>query len=276
MSLIRKFFLFFFAMAAISSHAAYVVHNVEGQVVVAKKTGNEAVAKGTELAPNETLELSPASRIEIFNSNTKEVYTAEGPAKMTVIDVMMGARKSSSSSLGSMAKYVRFGNQDRSNTRRYTEGSVKRAMQIYDPEGGSMSVDPDQLARNILANLAKGGTTPDCPVTVTHAPMGETGREFRVQNTLDFPVYLNVIEVDKDGNVELSELGQPTGCFVLLPGQAIAREHADGLNPDSRHIVVITHCQFDIDDLLASIKDAKASNQKANPDPSLPVYQVVL
>lgn len=263
------------ALAAFAASAGYTVHNVEGDVTVAKKTGEVPAVKGMDLAANDNLVIGANGRIEIYNSMTKEVYSADTPGRLTVMDVMMGARKSSSANVSSINKYVRFGAQERSNTRKYTEGSVKRAMQVYDPEGGAMSVDPRQLAVNVLAGL-KAGDTADVPVEVSHAPMGETGLQFRVRNTLDFPVYMNVIKVDKNGSVDISELGQPTGCSVLLPRQAMSREHEDGLAPDSRHVLVITHCQWDIDELVSAINELKASGSAETADDTLPVYQITL
>lgn len=275
--LLRKLFLLLtLCLAAVAAQAAYTVHNVTGNVTVAKKTGSVAVTKGMELTANETLVLEKNASVEIYNSATKDIYKAEGPARLSVMDVMMNARRSASSELSTMTKYIRFGPQERSNTRKYTEGSVKRSMQVYDPEGGNMTVDPHQLAVNIISGLNSKTAAHEIPVETNHAPMGETGLEFRVHNTLDFPVYLNVIKIDNKNNVELSELGQPTGCYVLLPGQAISREHADGLDSSQRHVLVMTHCQFDIDDLLNSINELNASGEKLTPDESLSVYQLIL
>lgn len=276
MRLRTSIFFLLIALTSLMVNAAFIVHDLHGKVSVIRKTGSQALTKDMTLTPNEKIEISANSDVQIFNTITKEIYTCDKPGQTTVMDIMISAKKSASENISSINRYVRFGSQGPTNTRRYTEGSVKRAMQTYDPEGANMSVEPQQLAVNVLANLANKNSATEMPVTVSHAPLGETGLSFGVENTLDFPIYLNVLKVDENGNIGLSELGQPTGCFVLLPKQAMSREHFNGLNPATRHILIITHCKFDIDDMLSSINELRESKDKLTPDLTLPVYQLTL
>ena len=196
MSIRKLIVLFIVGIVSLAANAAYTVHNVEGTVTVVKKTGEEPATKGMELSANETLVIGTNAKIEIYNSMTKEVYTSTTSGRTTVMDVMMNARKSAGKNLSAINSYVRFGSKERSNTRQYTEGSVKRAMQTYDPEGGSFTIEPRQLAEHVLAGVKAKKSTENVPVEVTHAPMGESGLEFRVVNTLSFPIYLNVLKLE--------------------------------------------------------------------------------
>lgn len=134
-----------FLIAAIISllanfcYAAYIVHNVEGNVLLEKKTEKIPVTKDMELNANDMLVIGENSKIEIYNSNTKEIYTSTEPGKLTAMSVMLNAQKSSSSELKNITSQIKLSPGDRSNTRQYTEGSVKRAIDVYGTDCDSVA-----------------------------------------------------------------------------------------------------------------------------------------
>lgn len=262
-----KFFLITLTClaCALCTWADYTVMSVEGKVMLLRGNEKVALVKNMALNANDELEISTGAKVEIHNTNTRENYTCSTRGTISVIDAVLRARSQASDNLGAVTSRMRLGAGKRTNTRSYTEGSIKRSMAAYDPEGGNLSLDPTQMANIIVAGLDRGLDSASLPVPVAQSPVGDSGLQFRIQNSFDFPIYINVLKVKGDGAVELSELGQPTGCYVLLPGQALGREHAAGLNRADRHVLVLTHFKFDVDDVLSAI-----ANPEGEPD-GLPV-----
>lgn len=261
-------------MMSIAVSANYTVHNVEGNVTVVKGSAQTTATKGMTLAANDELIISEGAKIEIHNAMTKEIYASSKAGRMSVMSVMMSARSSARNTASAVNKHMRFGASAATNSRQYTEGSIKRSMMAFDPEGGSLNVDPKMMAATIAGSMSTATSDSELPVPCAQSPLGESGLQFRIENTLDFPIYFNVLKAaGKD--VSLSELGQPTGCYVLLPGQALSREHLNGLAASEKHFLVVAHCKFDVDDLIAALSELKGA-KTTQPDESLPVYLRVL
>ena len=226
---------------------------------------------------SDQIDIPQGAKVEIYNSATKEIFSSSGAGKNSVMGIMLDARKQASKTAGAINDRMRFsaggGNPD---TRLYTEGLVKRSMQVYDPGAESLVVEPRALALHIANALLAPQTLESSaiPTPVAHSHLDGGGMQFRVENVLGFPVYLNVVKIRETslGSVEISELGQPMGSYVVLPGQAIAREHFGGLDPAESHILVITHCRFDIDELIEHINTILSENDNEQPDSNLPVY----
>ena len=97
--------------------------------------------------------------------------------------------------------------------------------------------------------------------------------ELPVENTLDFPVYFNVLKVNgQTGGIEISELGQPSGNYVLRQNQSLSREQFSGLDRNCSQFLIMTHCFFDIDELVENIEKLMSSGTNPVPDADLPVY----
>lgn len=80
------------------------------------------------------------------------------------------------------------------------------------------------------------------------------------------------VKDDSIAGISISELGQPSGSYVLLPSQTISREQLTPLPTDERHILIMTHFHFDIDKLIEQIESITKSNEAGIPDSSLKVY----
>ena len=264
-------------LTAFVASANYTVHSVEGNVTVVKGSVESPVTKGMKLSANDDLIISEGAKIEIHNAMTKEIYASSKAGRASVMSVMMSARSSAGKTASAINKQVRFNPSPATNARQYTEGAIKRSMMAYDPEGGSLSVDPRQMAVNVLSALPATTATSELPVPCAQSPLGESGLQFRIENTVGFPIYFNVLKVAGTAPTEisLSELGQPTGCYVLLPGQALSREHPDGLDSNDRHFIVVAHCKFDVDDLISATGESNI-RQELKVDQTLPVYLRVL
>lgn len=263
--------------AALTMHANYTLYSFSGNITMTQGGKQVTPEKGMKVNASDQIDIAPGAKVEIYNAATKEIFSSSKSGKNSVMGIMLDARKQASKTAGAINDRMRFsaggGNPD---TRLYTEGLVKRSMQVYDPGAESLVVEPRALALHI-ANALRSPQTLDgsaIPVPVTHSHTDGSGMKFRVENSLGFPIYLNVVKIRETalGAVEISELGQPMGCYVVLPGQAIAREHFAGLDPVESHILVMTHCRFDIDELIEQINKLMSENDSEQPDANLPVY----
>lgn len=142
-----KHFLLLLVMALCASFAAraqYNIYKVEGQVSVIQGKESVEAKKGQSLKANDQLNISPGAKVEIYNSLTKEIYTSTKSGKTRVIDLMMAARQSAESTAGAVNSNIRLGAGAATNTRQYTEGSIKRAVLVAD------SVVCDSLEAEII------------------------------------------------------------------------------------------------------------------------------
>ena len=263
--------------ATVTLHANYTLYSFTGNITITQAGKQVTPEKGMKVNASDQIDIPQGAKVEIYNSATKEIFSSSVAGKNSVMGIMLDARKQASKTAGAINDRMRFsaggGNPD---TRLYTEGLVKRSMQVYDPGAESLVVEPRALALHIANALLAPQTLESSaiPTPVAHCHLDGGGMQFRVENVLGFPVYLNVVKIRETslGSVEISELGQPMGSYVVLPGQAIAREHFAGLDPAESHILVITHCRFDIDELIEHINTIFSENDNEQPDSNLPVY----
>lgn len=263
--------------ATVTLHANYTLYSFTGNITITQAGKQVTPEKGMKVNASDQIDIPQGAKVEIYNSATKEIFSSSVAGKNSVMGIMLDARKQASKTAGAINDRMRFsaggGNPD---TRLYTEGLVKRSMQVYDPGAESLVVEPRALALHIANALLAPQTLASSaiPTPVAHSHLDGGGMQFRVENVLGFPIYLNVVKIRETslGSVEISELGQPMGSYVVLPGQAIAREHFAGLDPAESHILVITHCRFDIDELIEHINTIFSENDNEQPDSNLPVY----
>ncbi|MDE6300982.1 MAG: hypothetical protein K2M19_04640 [Muribaculaceae bacterium] len=270
---IRLLMLVLVAMMPLAAAANYTVDSVEGKVTVSRGGNESEVTRGMKLNVNDRLTIAPGAKITIYNALTKELYTSTTAGRTDVTSLMFNARSQASSS--NIISKARVTPRSSGNTRAYTQGSVKRALTLYDPEGASVNADPTQIAMQVWGVMNGTAVPRELTVEVKSDSAGTTGRGFTVSNPLPYPIYINALRLSrsKAGGVELSQLGQPTGCYVLLPGQSISRSQAEGIDPEEAHFLVITHYQFDVDEVLTALEGLRDKSIHGVPeDDSLEVY----
>lgn len=283
----RKLFLIIVYLFAcvLSINARYTVHSVTPGVLIENGGKQSKVQTGMVVKPSDHLIIPKGGKVEIYNDLDKRIYTSVSDGKMTLTRLMIDARSTASDNRGNVASRLRFGKKSASssNDRLYVEkGMVKRSLGIFDPEGEKISANPSLIARFIASRLSDSGDNlcDTMPIAAEHSVPEEGGMEFSVRNTLDFPVYFNIVKIGKsNGNraVRISEVGQPTGFYVLLPNQTIERGHFNTLAEDELHLMVMTHCQFDIDEMIEEL--GKALNGPVCENGSfdnLPIYLMKL
>lgn len=252
----KHFLLVLLVMAVAAGGAAkYVIHSVSGQVALQRAGKTQPLAKGTQVGGVDNIVLGRGAAVEILNTADNKVYRCDKEGKYTPMKIMMDARRSADNKFTSVTSTTRFGPKGQKAGTVYEEGClVTRALGDYDPEGATTQVAPEQLAMSMISKLA--GTVGDSiPTPYAHGvPAAGEGLEFCIDNTFDYPLYVNVVkcsEEQKDSRkVEISELGQPVGCYILLPGQTLMRRHSRPLNAAEKHMLILTRSYFDIDEVI--------------------------
>ncbi len=260
---------------SLSAMAHYTLHAVSGDVKIESQGKSVPATPGMSVKASDYVIIPQGGKVEIKNDIDKRLYSSIKPGKITVTRLMIEAKGVASDNASNVASKMRFGKKESSADQKvYVEkGMVRRSLAVYDPEGDQMEMNPSTLGAYVARWLSNGGN-PDViegiDLQSNHLSAGGLG--FRLENQLGFPVYFNVIKFSVDnGGVEISPLGQPAGSYVVLPMQSLSREHLPELPSTDRHLVIITNCQYDIDEVIDEISKALSSPTAINDNGALPV-----
>lgn len=260
--MIRKILTFVgMLLIALTVRAAYVVHSVQGGVKV--QTGGKVVAltKGMKVNPSDVIDIPSDGRLEIYNELDGKVYTSVKTGKLSVIRLMLDANQKATDNSAAVRGQLNVGAKGGSKeTRVYMEkGMVKRSGSAFGADAENVDVDPKTLARYVASAVYAGhlDSKVELPVKIEHERGDSVGIRFRVVNERDFPVYFNVLKITgtEAPILEVSELGQPEGCYVLLPGQALGREQFATPPAHTRHLLVLSHARYDISEVVDVVGD---------------------
>lgn len=277
----KKLLLAILLVFSLPVFARYTIHSVSGDVKLESAGKTVAVKTGMTINPSDQLVIPSGCKVEIYNDLDKKIYTSVEEGKLSVTRLMINARSVAADNSGNVASRMRFGKKTDNNEHKlYVEkGMVKRSLGIFDPEGEKIVADPALIAKFIAARLYddKDMLHDQLPVPTEHSVPEEGGICFDVRNTIGFPVYFNIVKiVQKDDKkmVRISEVGQPTGIYVLLPDQTLARGHYYNIPDEELHLMVMTHCQYDVDEMIDELEKALRTTPSADmaADSSLPIY----
>lgn len=256
--------------AIVCSYADYSVKSITGRAQLYKHGETTALAAGMKLDPNDRIMIENGTTLQIFNSVDSKVYTINTPGTDKVARLIFRARRNSESNFAAVNTKLRLTRDKEPEGVVFVEkGKVTRSLAVYDPEGQNMQMDVDKLASRLFTQLrdSLGAPSPAEALALTRR-IDPDGLSFMVENPLEHPIYFNVFKISAtDGSVTISELGQPVGCYAILPSQFLAREQTAGLNPEELHIMLMTDFYFDIDEVLGRLNaliDAKADVEAAD------------
>lgn len=266
------FFLgYSFTMAHYSIHSSGPGVNVEsgGKTLEAKK--------GMQLKANDYIVIPQGSMVEIYNDLDKSIYKSVDSGKISVTRLMINAKKAAGDNRKNVASRLQLAkNSNAEGEKIYVEkGMVRRSLAVFDPEADNLQVDSKSLAKQIAGFLSQSeqgnGTT--IPVEVSQGTLDSVGVFFKVVNTMDSPVYFNVLKIydspdSENRKVEISSMGQPDGSYVLLPGQALTRESYNQFPSGEQHLLVVTHIRYDLDEVVDET-GALLNSPKDNSDDSI-------
>lgn len=266
------------ALTTIAAFAHYSIYSLNGHVQVkhAGKIGEAAV--GQELGAADLILIGEGESVEILDSRDSKIYKADKPGEYTPTQVMLAARRQASSNSGAINSKLRMGKSNKPQSMVYIEkGKVTRSLTVFDPASENIQVDPQKLGEFIGSTIRcyNNGMHEPFPIEVRHDSIEGSGLRFEMRNTMEHPVYFNVLKIDTlhPDSVEISEIGQPVGCYVVLPGQYIMRAQPDGLGNNERHFIVMTHYYFDLDEVIDAVREAmRRPEPTADGEAEYPVY----
>lgn len=266
-----------FSVVSFGLSAHYTIHSFTEGVKV--ETGGKSVpaSKGLSVKASDYVVIPKGGKVEIFNDLDKRVYTSINPGKISVTRLMIDARGAASDHNSNVISQLRLGKNNSGNNKNiYVEkGLVRRSLAVYDPEADNVEMDGATLGGYIAEVIRKGDINGgESPVSLESGRLAEGGIGFSVENTLAYPVYFNIIKLDNDSgpHVEISCLGQPAGSYVVLPRQTLSRQHLPALQSDERHLLIMTRCQYDIDEVIDRINESLAGPAVDNSYGDLPIY----
>jgi len=263
--------------------AAYVVHRVKGGVCVVAGGKSTVLKKGMNVSPSDMIDIPVNGELEIFNELDGKIYTSVKSGKLSVIRLMLDAKQQASDNSANVGSRLAIGKNDGlSDGRLYIEkGMVKRSHTVFGMDSENVDVDPRTLARYVASVVYSGNldSRMNLPVKIEHENSDSVGIRFRVANTMDFPIYFNVLKITgvQAPMLEVSELGQPSGCYVVLPGQALSREQFSKPLGDVRHVLIMSHCKYDIGEVVDIIGDLLSTEGVGTlPEKDAPVHMLLL
>lgn len=263
-------------MANVAMAQHYSIHSFTDGVKLESAGKTLAVTKGMNVKATDCLLIPQGGEVQIYNSLDKRIYKSLRPGKVSITKLLIEARDVAADNSKNVASRLNMGKTGKtSNKNVYVEkGMVTRSLAKYDPSAGGKEIDTKTLASALAFSIKSQNSNLDTvPLIFTHQHVGEDGLKFDLHNTLDFPVYFNIIRALETANgysVEISPLGQPDGTYVLLPKQTISRSQLIGLPAIESHYIIMTTCKFDINELLDETEKALLLSNTS--DSSLPFF----
>lgn len=243
-------------------NAHYSVHSVSGDVKVESGGKSMPAKTGEQIKATDYIVIPRGGKVEIFNSLDKRIYTSIKEGRHSVTRLMIDAKGIAADNAANVGTRLRFGKKNDRDEKVYVEkGMVRRSLAVYDPEGDQIEMDASTLGKYI-AQALKSVSLPDIQDEekgmVTNLMPGQ-GIGFTFENKLSFPIYFNVIKISGDdfSSLEISRLGQPAGSYVVLPGQILTRMDPMESGSGERQLLVMTHCQYDVDKVIEEIGMAR-------------------
>lgn len=259
------------AVSATGQGMPYSVHEVSGPVKIASAGKTQNAEKGMAVKGSDNVIIADGGEIQILHKPMHKIYVWNTPGTISVSSLMINAKDLAADNSGAFHKFTTFSKRDKSEGQAVysTVGRTTRSMAKFDPDARNMQVDAGSLAAIVSPRLfASEFAEADCPVSFTRSTDANLGgATFTMANTLSYPIYFNILKVNTSGaapKVEISELGQPTGNYVVRPGQTLMRGQQSGLIAGEKHVVVMTQCFFDIDKLLEAL-DARLAGGMSEP-----------
>lgn len=258
--------------ATLAASAEYSVKTITGRAYLLKHGSTTALTAGLALDPNDQVMIENDATLVIYNSTDSKLYTINTPGVERVARLIFKARTKAESNASAVNSKLRLTRDKQLPGVVYVEkGKVTRALATFDPEGQDMQMDADALSRRLYTVLLDSIDTPSgAEEFAMTRRIDPDGLSFMVENTLNNPIYFNVFKISAaNGSVTISELGQPVGCYAILPTQFLAREQTAGLNPAELHIMMLTDFYFDIDEVLSKLNSLIDAKQEVQSDSNL-------
>lgn len=258
----------------------YSLHSATKGVKVESGRQTLAATPGMPLKAIDYVIIPDGGSVEVYNSSDSRIYKSVRPGKVSISRLVIEARQSATDKLGTIVSKldVGAGKSKKGNTVFVEKGVVNRSLAVYDPEGEGTEMNTATIGRYIASKIKYNESDP-LPDGLVIEPLvaDNGGSAISVTNTLGFPVYLNILNYEPESGVQIAQLGQPGGSYVLLTGQAIERRQLDPQTENPAAIVFVTPRQFDLDKVIEEINaNLKSVQDLSDIDENTPVVVKIL
>lgn len=276
LSLLIAFMISFGAFSANAQE--YKVRSVKGNVQIKCGAKTKTASAGMSVTNRDMIVVPKGGTIKIIDTRDSQIYEYDGPGQTSVTSLIFDAKKAASSNSSTIHKNLTMRSRN-GGLVMAEKGKVTRALEVYDPEAQQMQIDVSMLAARVYplaTDSADNCTGADAPVLLSHERTPEGGLSMKLENTLNFPVYFNIIKHNGEGQFCISEIGQPVGSYVVQPAQSISREQFKGIDPQVRHLMIVTNYYYDVDELLNSLNTLTLQQAQATQTTDFPLYMLEL
>lgn len=270
--LILSLILTFFTPA----FAQYEVNDFKGNVTLEKNGTSTPISKKMKLVGKDILNIPEDGFVEILNTASGKLFLSTTHGKFATTTIMMDARAKASDNSAAINGNIRGITGTKKKQKVYNQtGMVTRSLITLDPAVAAMNITSENLCQCLVNAIRTNdfASRPTMPVSLTGETTPEGGMEISMTSVYDYPVYFNILKIKPDGaRVEVSELGQPIGNYMLGAKQTISRGQPVPLEEGCRHIVIMTPVPFNLNGLLKDLEEMMGRTTVDVPPADLPVY----
>lgn len=277
----------------------YKVHSA-GRFVNLLRSGAKAleVKPGMTVRDGDVVEIPSGGILKVEHTSSHKIYSSTRCGRIRIADLVSEAKRLAADprhNVGSKFTGMNFRSKARQRTlfvrkgvaRRDIDsldnGAVRASAAEMDTAVGDIWTDSALLGYILASKIIRGDSllTSCTPIEVkgTRDAQG-VGLGMEVTNPLDCPVYVNVVKVARTDDglhyARISKIGQPVCCYVMLPGQVLARKNLAPVDAGERHIVVISPYLYDIDTLVEQMNLCFGEPENAEDFSDIPVLAVEL
>lgn len=204
---------------SITMYGAYTVHSVAGDVKLVTKGEKVRLKKGMTLHPSDVVEITKGGLLEILNDLDSKIYTCDKPGQLSVMRLMLDAKKSAGDNQGTIGGRISLGKSAGPGQTIFEEkGMVLRSILIAGDEDRTTGLSAGKLSKRLHSLVENvpgtvGIAVVDDRDTVTlnndvhfpmmsvfklHQALAVADRLERSGNTLDSTIYIPATDMDRD------------------------------------------------------------------------------
>lgn len=287
------------ALAAAAPAYTYKVHSASRFVNLIRKGATALeVKRGMTVQGHDIVEVPSGGILKIEHTGNHEIYSSTRSGRIRVSDLAREARQLAADNgrnVGSKFSGKNFQSKAKSMTVFVKKGVVRRDTDTLEETAGHASsaemdstvndiwTDSALLGHILASKIIRGDSllTSSTPIEVKGIrDTAGTGLGMEVTNPLECPIYVNVVKVAKGDDglhyARISKIGQPVCCYVMLPGQVLARKNLAPVDADEHHIVVISPYLYDIDTLVEQMNVSFENPESAEDFSEIPIFATEL
>lgn len=238
--------------------AALKIYRLSGDVKIKQPSGLSVLQRRDAVKPSDKLVIPAGSKVEILDSESRRIYTSTGQGTFSVKDIIAKAKAAASEVTRLTNSQVVAAVKDNAESQRTKYGNTGVSRHETDADLNGLMALPDGMS--YLAYLMSIPPTANYDnhndIVLMRRDFSDSDDTFNfaVFNTLDEPLYVNIIDQKPDGELSLYFQDNP-----------LIRPRGETLVPEYRYLLPVeTHGYI----VIASDKNFTLEEVKRLLDPS--------